>query len=247
MPTFLLLYERLASELGSWRPLLQQQAVLAAARAVLTHDRSEEPALSEHRLLAPCNLDILPLLAITARDYASFGEPEGTERHRPPITLYHDDTWPAETLEADDEMRKLLHPAWFDPPTLDLRSTILEFRPKVCITVADQERTRASILGIDHRFERVVYLEQLSTEQDAVRGESPPEFVAADAMLRQRIEATAREGVVSRGMWESMLAEGEAPDLEPFVAFGPAIEMAIWADGDEREGPRGPVGRRDRR
>jgi hypothetical protein len=205
---------------------LQQQAVLAAARAVLTHDR---PVL-EHLLLAPRNLDILPLLAVIARDYARFAEPPGGQPPRVPIALYDDGTWPDEVSEISAEMRQLLNPAWFfDPPTVDRDTAIMNFKPQICISVASPERARVDA-RIGHRFERVVYLAQLSSEGHPLRGEVPPEFVAADASFRDRIDA-ARAG------WDSMLTEGESFDLEPFVAFGPAIELAIWGGRDEREGP----------
>jgi hypothetical protein len=223
-------------------PLLQQQAVLAATRAVVTNDRSEQPTLSDNLLLAPCNLDILPLLAIAARDYSTFAEPESRESPRPAITLYHDGTW---ETPADDDMQRLLHPAWFVPPTMNLKQAARHYRPQVCISMVGAHRTRQLTSDLEHRFERVLYLQHLSTEPSTIGGE-PSDFVAADEMLRQQIEASAPAGGETRGMWDSLLAESEAPDLEPFVAFGPAIEMGIWGNGTGETYP-GPSVRRGRR
>jgi len=64
----------------------------------------------------------------------------------------------------------------------------------------------------------------------------PIEPIAVDGLLERSIESRAGEGEpASRvSMWDRMLSEGTAPDLEPFVAFGPAIEMAALTDDDDR-------------
>jgi hypothetical protein len=60
--------------------------------------------------------------------------------------------------------------------------------------------------------------------------------IAADRILQETIEAASRDdreaGAARMSMWQTMIRDGDAPDLEPFVAFGPAIEMvALINDG----------------
>jgi len=79
----------------SWKHLLQQRVAYETARAVLAGHGNEGPQLSEHVLFAPARLDLLPILALAARDYAQFAEPEGSERpQHAPIRLY--ESWRGE-------------------------------------------------------------------------------------------------------------------------------------------------------
>ena len=108
MNGLVLSYEKLRPNAGSWRPLLQHQAIVAVARAVLTHGTSVEPELSNDALFAPLNLDILPLLALVASDFSDFAEPEATTRPCTPIRLYRDSSFDAGDV---DGLCHLLHPA----------------------------------------------------------------------------------------------------------------------------------------
>ena len=229
MTTFLLMYERLSSAERRWQPLLQQQAIMAVARAVLSRDRSEETALSDHLLIAPANLDILPLLAMAARDYAAFAEPESPERPRAPISLYEDDSM---TGDHAPEMEHLFHPAWFRRLGVSLEQAVTEFKPEVGILAAPPSHMRDRLVGLRHRFGRLLYLQSLSLGLDAVADDRLGPFIAIDENLERHIRAAeeqmARDGILPKSTWEAMFADEERPDLEPFTAFGPAFELAIF-------------------
>lgn len=129
MAGFLLLYKPLQTSPGSWQPMLQHQAIVAVTRAILTHGTSDAPELSDHLLFAPLNLDILPLLATAASDFADFVEPKAGERPRTPIQLYDDGSW-TDDPDGADELRHLLHPSWFKRLGLNLAGTIAEHHPE---------------------------------------------------------------------------------------------------------------------
>ena len=229
LETFLLLYEPIPARSGSWMVLLQQQAVAAAVRAVLADQQEQTPAWSGNLLLAPCDIEILPLLALAAHDFASFAEPEARERPQAPIILYNEGSWPPEVAGDPEEMRHLLHPAWFVVQDLALNEAVLALKPRTCISVMSARRTRNRLAEISWTFERVVYFETLSVDGDERPSDLPASFSAADRQLAGRISRSARVP----GIWESMLGEGESPDLEPFIAFGAAVEMAIWGSSPE--------------
>jgi hypothetical protein len=84
-------------------------------------------------------------------------------------------------------------------------------------------------------FQRIVHFEHLAVERRTERLRLPGEAVAADNLLDERIRSIGRElerGPASVSTWQRLLGEGEGPDLEPFVAFGPAIEMSLLIDRD---------------
>ena len=232
MTTVLVLYER-TRDPPPWLPLLQHEALFAVSRAILSHDRSEEPARSGHVLLAPANLDILPLLAIAARDFAAFVEPEGRERPTAPIVLYEDGSL-EETSEDMDEMRALFHPAWFLRSGLGLREAMAHHAPEVCIVLGDLRQAIAERGELMRDVRRIVYFEHLLTSELArVPANLRERLVAPDRLLQDRIEGGRVEGGrPSRSTWDTLRLEGEGFDLEPFVAFGPAIEMAILGGDD---------------
>jgi hypothetical protein len=236
MAGFLLLYERSEAAPGSWQPLLLQQAIVAVTRAILTHGSSEIPAMSDDAIFAPLNLDILPLLAMQASDFADFAEPEGRVRPRAPIRLYEDGSW-KDDLDGEDELRHLLHPAWFERLPMDLEGTIREYRPKNCIILGDPAKAADRAGDLLSYFTRIMHFEHLVTGDSRAELKWPIEPVAVDSLLERTIKSRIAEGdPASRiSMWDRMLAEGTAPDLEPFVAFGPALEMVALTDEDDRD------------
>jgi hypothetical protein len=234
MAGFVLIYERPPAREHSWIPLLQHQATIAVARAILSDAQSEVPALSRHVLLVPAELDILPLLAIVARDFASFAEPEGEERSRAPFLVYDDQRWQGDA-EGMEEMQYLLHPAWFRRLGLSLSEAVSEFRPENCIVMGDPGQIARRLADLPRGFQRIVHFEHLAVEGGVERLRLPGEAVAADRLLDDRIRSIGREierGPASTSMWQTLLSEGDAPDLEPFVAFGPATEMSLLIDRD---------------
>jgi hypothetical protein len=239
MTGFLLVYERyenLSAE-HSWKPLLQHQALLAVSRAILADERSEAPALSAHELFVPRNLDVLPLLALIARDFASFAEPEGDDRGRTPLLLYEDGSG---DLDSEDmaEMQHLLHPAWFHDLNLTLADVMKRRQPQVCVIIGDPIQAARRLIQFRDQFRIVVQFEQLTTGDAADLALFFPRVVAADRILQQAMDARRgeREREPTRSVWSTMFREDEAVELEPFVAFGPALEMAVLADEGERGG-----------
>jgi hypothetical protein len=234
MTTILALYEKPIEPVPSWVPLLQQQALLAASRAILSDDRSAEPARSQHVLLVPANLDLLPLLTIAARDFATFAEPEAPERPVAPIVLYEDGSL-EDMPDGMDEMELLFHPAWFQRPRSSLAETVTEHRPRVCVVLGDVRSIIVQRGELLRNVERIVYFEHLARSglegvPERLRGR----LIAADGHLQGLIERARSEGEhPSPSTWDSMLREGEEFDLEPFVAFGPAIEMAMLSDDSD--------------
>jgi hypothetical protein len=237
MAGFLLLYEEGSAGISSWQPMLQHQAIIAVARAILTHGSSEVPELSNHLLFAPLNLDVLPLLAIAASDFADFAEPEAVERPRTPIALYDDGSW-KDSPEETGEMHHLLHQSWFERLGLGLAGTIAKFQPENCVILGDPELIAARHGQLLSTFRRIVHFNHLITNAPGRRAGLPGQPIAADGLLENSIaeaiksvdgEPTARES-----MWDTMLGEGTVPDLEPFVAFGPAIEMTVLRDDGDR-------------
>jgi len=227
MTAFLLLYEKIwPVARGDWRPLLQQQAILAASRVVLAGEKAGEALLSAHRFLAPANTDILPLLAVVAQEYAKPAEPEGKERPRAPISLYRDTA----ADEPRGEMRSLLHPAWFEPP-MALAEAVGRFKPEICFVAGSLRRAAGQLLEYGRNLRRIVYLECLSGPDDMVKDERLPPMVAADAALSQRIGGRALD-LDRSGMrkWDAAFPEDVPLSLERFVAFGPAFEMTLLDD-----------------
>jgi hypothetical protein len=237
MAGFLLLYEKLSTGSASWQPMLQHQAIIAVARAILAHGSSEVPELSNHTLFAPLNLDVLPLLAIAASDFADFAEPEALERPRTPIELYDDGSW-KDGPEGVDEMRHLLHQSWFARRGLDLAGAIRTFKPENCVVLGDPGLIAARHGRLLSSFRRIVHFNHLVTNSPGLRAGLPGQPIAADDLLENSIADGIRridgEPTARKSMWDTMLGEGTAPDLEPFVAFGPAIEMTVLGDDGDR-------------
>jgi hypothetical protein len=234
MNGFILLYEKLLPDAGLWQPLLQHQAIVAVARAVLTHGTSVEPELSNDELFAPLNLDILPLLALVASDFADFAEPEATTRPRTPIRLYRDSSFEDGAGDVDG-LRHLLHPAWFETLDLDLPGIIGKYHPKTCIIAGDPAQIAKRDGDLLASFNRIVHFRHLATRFEVSGAPLPGTAITADDQMDAAI-AAGMKGIdgepAPRSMWDTMLREGEAPQLEPFVPFGPALEMTTLTGDD---------------
>ena len=235
MAGFVLLYEQLSTDRGSWQPLLQHQAIVAVARAILTHGSSIEPELSGDTLFAPLNLEILPLLALVASDFADFAEPEGRERPRPPIRLYDDGSW-KDDPEGADELRHLLHQSWFERLNLDFAGTIDKYRPENCVILGDPGQVAARYGRLHESFNRIIHFNHLASGSPDPRARLPGQPIAADGLFEDTIERAKIDGEAAPPVsaWDAALREATKPELEPFVAFGPALEMAALTDDDDR-------------
>jgi hypothetical protein len=235
MSTVLLAYPPLPSAVRPWMHLLQQQAVYETARAVLAAHGEPGPELSKHILFAPAHMSVLPILAIAARDFAEFSEPEGTNRPlRIPVRLYTDPSWPPEPafpLESallPSMIARLQHPAWFQPP-VPLLEVVHQNRPEVCVAAGDPAAIGRQLQGYDHRFQQIIIFESLIPE-----GGTVPELPGPMFRLERRINDEVEkhmsgidDPIARGGVWRSMLAGDESFDLEPFQPFGLGIEMAL--------------------
>jgi hypothetical protein len=229
MTAHLLVYEPLDAPPSDPRHLLQQQAVVAAARVTLARG---------HTLLAPADPDLLPLLAPAARDYAGVFEGPGGRRDGPPIGLYGLD------LEPQDEEapRHLMRRAdWFGdvhhlPRAVALLDVPVAFVVADLLQVArDLVQLKTALRADGHeiagRLRKIVYLSALSSRDRGLLDLLPPDLfplrpIAADDLLRARLERVARTPEID---WiGSRREEGER---EPFIAFGVAFELALAEAG----------------
>ena len=137
--------------------------------------------------------------------------------------------------DPDDayELHYLLHQSWFERLDLDLAGTIAKYRPENCVILGDPGEIAARDKQFLPAFQRIMYFNHLMTGS-AAGAELPGDPMAIDGLFERRISGRERS---STSMWDTMLGEEPAPDLEPFVAFGPATEMATLIDGDEDDDP----------
>lgn len=237
MSGFVLVYEKLRPHAELWQPLLQHQAIVAVARAVLTHGTSQQPELSDDVLFAPLNLDILPLLALVASDFADFTEPDGTTRPRTPMRLYRDRSF-QDDAEDMDGLREMLHPAWFESLDQDLPGIIDKYHPTTCIIAGDPTQIVERDRDLLARFNRIVQFRHLAARFETPSVRLPGMVITADDHMNEAI-TTGMKGIegelAPRSVWDTMLREGETPQLEPFVAFGPALEMTTLSSEDGGE------------
>ena len=120
----------------------------------------------------------------------------------------------------------------------DLRisaQAVAELRPENCIVMGDPRQIAPRLASLPVRFRRIVHFEHLTVERGVEPLLPPGEVIAADSVFDQRIESISREltrGPDSESTWQRLVTEGDTPDLEPFVAFGPAVEMSLLIEGE---------------
>jgi hypothetical protein len=126
-------------------------------------------------------------------------------------------------------MDRLLHPAWFDAP-VPLPEIVERYRPEVCVIAGDPNSIARQLRGLDHQFVQILIFESLmprTTEMPRL----PGEIVRAERLISELVEkhSSRMEDPIRRsGVWQSMLNRDEfLPDLERFLPFGLAIEIAI--------------------
>jgi hypothetical protein len=164
--THLLLYQPIETS-GDWRPLLQQQAVLAVSRAVAAY---------RDALLAPADPDVITLLATTARD-RSQARPER------PVHVYG---------EPDASIQPLLaQTGWFNVVGRSLSNAIQRLTPQSCIILGDKQFVLEN--SVPSPAQRVLYLRAL-TGRDFV---APASVVAADADLDLQVGGRSVEGATA--------------------------------------------------
>lgn len=163
--THLLIYQPIKAP-SDWRPLLQQQAVLAVSRAVAAY---------RDALLAPTHPDVVTLLATTARDRAQ-GDPPRS------VHLYG---------EPEPPIRPLLGQSGpFNVTNEPLRVVVERLAPKSCIILGDKRFVQASMSIVPASAQNVIYLRAL-TGSDF---EAPPPAIAADVDRDLRVDGGLAEG-----------------------------------------------------
>lgn len=211
--------------------LLQHQAILSIARAILASPEGKGMVMSEHKVLVPAYPDVLALLAVVANDYSEQIEPENERVFLPaPFVLYR-----GETKDIDSDIDQFSFPRWFDAEFAesDLNKIIYNFKPEVCLMVGAPDLK--FFRSLDFRFKRMIGFSSLMRGREAKEFYSLGEMTMADDMLQREMdrEVKNQEGGTSRSFWESLFADNEdEPELEPYVAFGSAIEMAMFMPPD---------------
>lgn len=219
--------------------LLEQQAIFGITRALLAEPTDGGMRKSQHKLLVPKHLDILPLLALVAEDFAEMIEPESEEsRPRTPFMLYADEQ--GESV-GEESMSPFLHPRWFEHPheTPRLHEVLRRYRPNICISTGDPMALVSAAREAGYRFPLVVGFSILSGNDLEMLRRAGEQVMTPDIMLEKAVDAAAREMEIPQnhpartGLWHSLFAEDERPrELEPFVAFGTAFEMALMHLGE---------------
>ncbi|MEI6947335.1 hypothetical protein V9K67_09100 [Paraflavisolibacter sp. H34] len=248
MSNFLLVREKIR-EPGDLA-LLEHQAIAAIARTILAAPDNEGTKLSEHRLLAPAHPDILTILALAADDFSLLIEPESYQPSwRPPISLYWDGS--IEDEETANLIEQFLHPRWFNiggSHPQENRSTFLkgkpnlidivsEFKPEVCILTGDASGVIDKLMNLNSIFQLVVGFSLfLRDTEDKLRNMQIGETITmADQVFDEAIRYAMKSMNISAfrpeqgGFWFSLYQNGERrPELEPFIAFGAALETVIF-------------------
>ena len=116
---------------------------------------------------------------------------------------------------------------------MDLEGTSKEFRPENCVMLGNRQGPQMLPVTSFQSFERIMNFEHLADGRlrcrAELRGGTRRRGQPADRAVGSRIADGS--GGQTR---DRMQSEGTAPDLEPFVAFGPAMEMAALMDDDDR-------------
>lgn len=222
------------------RVLLEHQAIIGITRSVLANYSQEigGMSMSEHRMLVPAHLDILPLLAIAADDYTELIEPEPEKINKPsPFILYRDEL--NEQQMNDGLIQNFLQPRWFGFDSLrnNLQDSVYEYRPDVCVLLSISQETIENLKRLDYRFKHLITFFSLQSARDQKydSGDIADRVTVADQQFESAVINSIRKldlplnNSESFGFWSSMYGKEERlPDIEPFVAFGAAFEMAVF-------------------
>lgn len=218
--------------------LLEQQAIIAITRSLCSQyfKEGEGMVLSEYRMFFPAHLDILPLIAQVADDFTEMVEPESEKIFREsPFILYWDDR-PEGT---NDLIEQFLNPRWFglEIERMSLEDVLYRHKPEVCVMLGDGKESIEQIRKMDYQFRTMIGFSSLIEEGvlELQYRNLADRLMMADEQFEKRVEGYMKEMDISirdrrgTGYWSEMYSEEEKmPDLEPFVAFGAAFEMAMF-------------------
>lgn len=235
MFTTYLAYSPLTSRHSAHLHLMLRQLVGATARAVLFDKDGKDGSERTTRLMISAHPAMLAIAAHVARDFAAFVEPEGEKRPVPPVVAVSDGEeekqgWGTEGREGAAYIDFWLHPAHIEGP-VPLEEALRILLPKVCVVAGDADIFAERWLGRATRgaelpFRKLVVFPMFSSRKLSFARELGVPVTDAETLLKARLE---RGEVSGPSFWDRTLAEGEDIKLEPFVAFGAAIEHAIWS------------------
>ncbi len=216
--------------------LYQHQAILSVARSWLTRRSEEGMVASGSKMIVPCDLDILPLLALVANDYQEIAvSPENSspEMTSGPIIVYQN----GEVMEQSETlMAKFLQPRWFDAQQRfkGLPDLIKHLKPSTCVLIGDATSRLRELELNGYRFERTIgftAFERQEGAQEFFGFEGEQRLIMADRAFSARLEENLdgeRTFSAYRSFWDMANSEeSQRPQIEPFVPWGPAFEMNI--------------------
>lgn len=241
MSSVLILRER--SFKPSESALLEHQAIYNITRSIVTSFSTEGPTISEHKIILPAHLDILPLIALVANDYTEIVEPEPQRIPREvPFILYD-----AQGLKEDEYgsiMTVLLRCNSFITKYLetDLSSLIYDLKPETCIIIGEGTQKLNSLMNLNYSFQHIVVFSVFSPDLAFTKYSSVAKyFTVADETFTTLLREGARkvdimyENIDQFSQWSRSYANGESkPDLEPLIHFGAATEIALFTDKDNK-------------
>jgi hypothetical protein len=223
--------------------LLEHQAIIGITRSILANYSRETSGMSvsEHKILVPAHLDILPLLALVADDYTELVEPEPEKVNKTaPFILYWDEL--SEPANNDYSTRSFLHPRWFGfySERSTLQTKVYQHQPNVCVLLGGTRETIEKLRGLDYTFKHLIAfssLRSLNEEDEFNLSNTAKRIIIADDQFEATITSSMRklnlrsDNFQRFGYWSNMYGPEESlPDLEPFVAFGVAFEMAMFLE-----------------
>ncbi len=237
MFTTYLFYEPLDDKLSSHAHLMQRQAIAATVRAVLSEPREKGEGAMTTRLLVSAHPAVLSIATAIAADFSAFSEPEGEERHQPPLAAILDGTEKGAQLKGYDgppSFEPWIHPARIAPP-LSLQDALWKYTPSVFIITGDPRRfftyTMREMGGwFAENRPKVIFFRKFMRKMPDFIPDTGATLIDAEEVLKERLEFSRSESI---SPFEAAFEKGEELDLEPFFPYGTAIEHAIWGHRTE--------------
>ena len=177
------------------------------------------------------------LLVSVANDFTEFVEPEQEkEMRQAPFLAYWDDRY--EDEKNLSIIQQFLNPRWFQPSgeRVTLRDVLRNNNPKIAVVVGGSYEAVDQLSNQDIHFDHLIAYNQLMDQESQ---SSLKRIAQRVTMADDNFEDTIRRSMRNLGMpntsienlgyWSNMYGKEEKrPELEPFIAFGAAFEMAMF-------------------
>ena len=216
---------------------LEKQAILAIVRSFLAGNNQKRIG-DVHSLLVPAHLDILPLMALVAEDFAEFVEPEPDKEPKPmPLIIYYDQfSRPGKNKALYD---KFLHGRWFSLiGQISLREIHSQYRPDTCIHLGRSTEYLREIFNGEYSFRNVVGFSAFMGEENINQDRESFQLSMADNIFRRDILRTLDQLKMSEEEMDQLRGWISLPDnlnqeerLEPFIPFGLSTERVMFLEG----------------